>query len=583
MSKISITYVKPMITLQFYTEYQKKILDVYKYEKAIVPIYAFYERQEHSFLRIEDFSFDPKLNPQKSGKLFMLNGTLAHYSTSSSYEELSNKDEVVNKAKENKSQFILFIYGDLKTFHFKYKFVFLHGNTVEYKITKIVPEIQDETMKKEIDEYIKSQTEVNQPAWYSPENSKYILINDLTTVKMTLPILIKNALHDIYDTNNNIEYVIVNKGELFLQLKMENISIKKDDMQLIQELISSSERIVVDLKQMFNPETIAENAVDLNINLMKWRMSPLLNTDIIRQSKYLLIGAGTLGCHVSRCLMGWGARSITFVDNGKVSYSNPVRQSLYTFKDSQNTENNYKALLAAEKLKEIFPMVESRGINMTIPLPGRTLIDQQAKDNYIKNLLTLEKEIQEHDIIFLLTDSRESRWYPTLIAKAFNKTVITAAIGFDSYLVMRHGTKENKLGCYFCTDIVSPTDTSGSRTLDQQCTISRPGVSMICSGLACELAMSLMNPSLNLHDEGEEEVPHQMRGNIMNYSLQLLKHTENTLCIACCEKVVKEYQNNRDEFIERVMNEQYYLEKISGVQELLEQVKNMEFLEGDDF
>ena len=95
---------------------------------------------------------------------------------------------------------------------------------------------------------------------------------------------------------------------------------------------------------MFNSETIAENAVDLNINLMKWRMCPGLNTQIIKEKKYLLIGSGTLGCHVSRCLLGWGARNITFMDNGKVSYSNPVRQSLYNFNDSTN--ENHKAILA---------------------------------------------------------------------------------------------------------------------------------------------------------------------------------------------------------------------------------------------
>lgn len=59
---------------------------------------------------------------------------------------------------------------------------------------------------------------------------------------------------------------------------------------------------------------------------------------------------GTLGCAVARTLLGWGVRSITFVDNSRVSYSNPVRQSLYTFNDC-HAGGRPKAAAAAEALK----------------------------------------------------------------------------------------------------------------------------------------------------------------------------------------------------------------------------------------
>lgn len=66
---------------------------------------------------------------------------------------------------------------------------------------------------------------------------------------------------------------------------------------------------------------------------MRWRMLPGLDLPRLASVRCLLLGAGTLGCHVARDLVAWGVRHITFVDAGDVSYSNPVRQSLYVFKD----------------------------------------------------------------------------------------------------------------------------------------------------------------------------------------------------------------------------------------------------------
>lgn len=83
---------------------------------------------------------------------------------------------------------------------------------------------------------------------------------------------------------------------------------------------------------------------------------------------------------------------------------------------------------------------------------------------------TLESLIEEHDAVFLLTDTRESRWLPTVMCAARDKVCITAALGFDGFLVMRHGVSapttptQRTVGCYFCNDAKAPANVRlGSR------------------------------------------------------------------------------------------------------------------------
>lgn len=357
----------------------------------------------------------------------------------------------------------------------------------------------------------------------------------------------------------------------------------------------------VDLSASMDPHKIAETSIDLNLKLMRWRLVPSLNLESIRETRCLLVGSGTLGCNVARCLMGWGIRNITLIDNGTVSYSNPVRQSLFNFEDCIEG-GRHKAEAAACSLKRIFPEVNSAGIYMSIPMPGH-YVTESAIEDVKKDVTALEHLVDDHDVVFLLTDTRESRWLPTVIASVKHKLVINAALGFDTYLVMRHGMKSSssadaivnatvssqwlpgsELGCYFCNDVVAPGDSTQNRTMDQQCTVTRPGVSMIAAALAVELLVSILQ-----HPDGglapadakyrQEEfsgdtatalgiIPHQIRGFLSRFYQILPVCKSFDKCTACSPLILDEYRKEGFAFLLNAFNQPSFLEDLTGLTQL---------------
>ncbi|KAI9019505.1 hypothetical protein CLU79DRAFT_804841 [Phycomyces nitens] len=328
---------------------------------------------------------------------------------------------------------------------------------------------------------------------------------------------------------------------------------------------------VADLGPLMDPLRLADTAVDLNLKLMRWRVVPDLDLEKIKSTKCLLLGAGTLGCNVARCLLGWGVRHITFVDNGRVSFSNPVRQPLYAFEDCLEG-GAPKAEQAAKALRAVQPSIEAKGYSFTIPMPGHPLSAAQLE----KDSNALSDLIESHDVVYLLTDSRESRWLPTMLATKFNKMVINSALGFDTYLVMRHGSRQghSDLGCYFCNDIVAPTD--ANRTLDQQCTVTRPGLAAIAGALAVELMVSLTQHKDGIDARAGKNdapsllgvVPHQIRGFLGQFSNMLIVGQAYDRCTACSAKVIESYEADPTGFLMNVVQDPLYLEQITGLDQM---------------
>lgn len=174
----------------------------------------------------------------------------------------------------------------------------------------------------------------------------------------------------------------------------------------------------VDLRRHLDPAVSQADAVNLNIQLIRWRILPSFDAARLQHLRFLLVGMGTLGCAIARTLVAWGVTHMSFIDSGRVALSSPVRQILYTHEDATWGGNGgkLKVVAAKERLREIRPDLSLFGFPLEVPMPGhpRFLVPSSTY-NLQDTLSLLERLIDSHDIVLLLTDSRESRWLPSLL------------------------------------------------------------------------------------------------------------------------------------------------------------------------
>jgi ubiquitin-like modifier-activating enzyme ATG7 len=83
---------------------------------------------------------------------------------------------------------------------------------------------------------------------------------------------------------------------LHLNLSEASVEIDEHGRPTPTDVDHYSQQRTIDLKVFMDEKLLAGEAVDLNIKLMKWRMLPNIDLEVMKNTRVLLFGSGTLGC-----------------------------------------------------------------------------------------------------------------------------------------------------------------------------------------------------------------------------------------------------------------------------------------------
>ncbi|EZG55935.1 ThiF family protein [Gregarina niphandrodes] len=203
----------------------------------------------------------------------------------------------------------------------------------------------------------------------------------------------------------------------------------------------------------------------------------------------------------------------------------------------------------------------------------------------------------------------------------------TVALGFDTFVAMRHGSYVDcsvaaasrdlaspydvygaRLSCYFCNDLTAPGPVAARRALDQQCTVTRAGVAGWAAAMAVEAVAAMTQTDYGwgcappdrlveararlqqtkggMRPGGETtrnirkwllenprhlsclgDSPHVIRGSLGTFNLAHNWHPAFPLCVCCGVKVQMTFRKYKEKFVSSVVQDSSRLELISGVSE----------------
>ena len=529
-------------------------------------------------------------------------------------------DEIDRIHNDNQFDFLIVLHIDHKKFDFVYSFF-------QTKWVRSLTSIVGKITVVEKYEFKLNIKDIEQSNGILLNKNDGVLCDTLPNInvgKIALNFVIKEKLNE----KNNIYLIkdplIISENTLeknltvkAIRLELKNSNEMNDSPLLVRVFKEKS----INMKSFLSKEQMIEDQSSLNLKLMKWRLEPRLDLQQLSNTKILMLGTGTLGCNLARLLIAYGIKNITFLDNGYVNYSNLARQSLFNIESFDEQDKGIPKVEAAKmNLLKVSPDANIETAHLNVPMPGHYIKTEQL-NNSLEDLNKLEILVKTHDVIFNVFDSREARYFPTILSALYGKLCISVGIGYESFVIVKHGNyksgfyekvleevakthnekipeeklenniennTENELewkpellsdnGCFFCSDYLPPTDSMSNRSLDQQCTVSRPGISMVSCGVAVELLIN------SLHEGKVGKIPHFIRGLVGGgFELADYENSKYDNCVACSHFVIKEYVKDRKDFLFNVLNNPDILNTITKFNDQVDMMEEADFEEIIEF
>ena len=296
----------------FWKTLASKKLNEFRKGRNEVKIKGFYIQNPHKtaqfFFSTESFEAQSVSVAELGTNFRELEGKLILCDTIEEFKALDRSAEALKLAEHNStcqniseiSHFLIFAFADVK------KFKFYHQ--ISYPVQLFVEEQITWSEIKEDYEFVDN---LGSPVAFNTVKEDYIVFIDNSIVRNVPGWPLRSILVNLSQKYAGKYFKVLckrpqNSEDLIFKVTLPQKN-KISGVTGWERSSTDPTKIapvrVTDISALIDPIQLAKQAGELNLKLMKWRLVPDLDLDIISKTSCLLVGSGTLGCTILRILL----------------------------------------------------------------------------------------------------------------------------------------------------------------------------------------------------------------------------------------------------------------------------------------